>query len=293
LSSEITGEVVDELATQLARDAREAERLAQQTERIRSVLAGDGLAMAFQPIVDLRGGQISGLEALSRFTGEPKRGPDEWFAEAAQVGLQAELEMAAVRAALAELDRLPNRAYLSVNLSPGTVVSPVFKDIVPEVHPERLVIEVTEHAPVEDYEALAEALRRFRDGGGRLAIDDAGAGFASLRHILRLAPDVIKLDISLTRGIDADEASQALADALVTFASRIGAIIVAEGIETPEELTALRALGVSHGQGYHLARPGPLPVAEGVVASLSRRAGIAGLRGGGFGPAAAGDARTS
>jgi EAL domain-containing protein (putative c-di-GMP-specific phosphodiesterase class I)/CheY-like chemotaxis protein len=288
LSTEITSDVVDELATQLARDAKEAERLAQQAERIRSVLAGDCLVMAFQPIIDLRGGQISGLEALSRFAAEPKRGPDEWFAEAAQVGLQAELEMAAVRAALAELDRLPRGAYLSVNLSPETVLSSSFKEMVPEIHPERLVVEVTEHAPVGDYEALAEALRRFREGGGRLAIDDAGAGFASLRHILRLAPDIIKLDISLTRGIDADEASQALADALVTFASRIGATIVAEGIETPEELTALRALGVSHGQGYHLARPGPLPLDDDLLASLRRVAGIAGLRGGGFGPVAAG-----
>jgi EAL domain-containing protein (putative c-di-GMP-specific phosphodiesterase class I)/AmiR/NasT family two-component response regulator len=287
LSTEITSDVVDELATQLTRDAREAERLAHQADRIRAVLAGDGLIMAFQPIVDLRGGQISGMEALSRFAAEPKRGPDVWFAEAAEVGLQAELDMTAARAALAELDRLPHGAYLSVNLSPETVLSSSFEEMLREVHPERIVVEVTEHARVEDYEALADAFRGLRDGGGRLAIDDAGAGFASLRHILRLAPDIIKLDISLTRGIDADEASQALADALVTFASRIGATIVAEGIETPEELAALRELGVSHGQGYHLARPGPLPVEDALLSSLTRVA-ASDLREPGFGAIAAG-----
>jgi EAL domain-containing protein (putative c-di-GMP-specific phosphodiesterase class I)/AmiR/NasT family two-component response regulator len=278
LSSEITSDVVDELATQLARDAKEAERLAHQVERIRKVLAGDGLTMAFQPIVDLRGGRISGVEALSRFAAEPKRGPDVWFAEAAQVGLQTELELTAARAAIAELDRLPGGAYLAVNLSPETVLSSKFNEMLHQVHSERIVVEVTEHAPVEDYEALARALHELRDGGGRLAIDDAGAGFASLRHILRLAPDIIKLDISLTRGIDADEASQALADALVTFASRIGASIVAEGIETPEELGALRELGVSHGQGYHLARPGPLPVENELPASLTQLTGAQPVR---------------
>jgi EAL domain-containing protein (putative c-di-GMP-specific phosphodiesterase class I) len=288
LSTQITTEVVDELATQLARDAREAGRLAQQVERIHRVLAGEGLTMVFQPIVDLRGGRISGLEALSRFAVEPMRGPDVWFAEAAEVGLQAELEMTAARAALAELDRLPGGAYLSVNLSPETVLSSNFKEMLREVHPERIVVEVTEHAPVEDYEALADALGGLRSGGGRLAVDDAGAGFASLRHILRLAPDIIKLDVSLTRGIDGDEASQALADALVAFASRIGATIVAEGIETPEELAALRELGVSHGQGYHLARPGPLPVEDALMSSLTLLTGASDLPGHGFGSLAAG-----
>jgi EAL domain-containing protein (putative c-di-GMP-specific phosphodiesterase class I)/AmiR/NasT family two-component response regulator len=273
LSTQITTEVVDELATQLVRDAREAGRLSQQVERIRRVLAGEGLTMVFQPIVDLQEGRISGVEALSRFSAEPKRGPDVWFAEAAEVGLQAELEMTAARAALAELDRLPGDAYLSVNLSPETVLSPQFRDLLPPDRSERIVVEVTEHAPVEDYEALAGALADLREGGGRLAVDDAGAGFASLRHILRLAPDIIKLDVSLTRGIDADEASQALADALAAFASRIGATIVAEGIETPEELAALRELGVSHGQGYHLARPGPLPVEKELPASLAQLTG--------------------
>jgi EAL domain-containing protein (putative c-di-GMP-specific phosphodiesterase class I)/CheY-like chemotaxis protein len=286
LSTQITTEVVDELATQLARQAGEAERLAQQVERIRRVVAGEGLTMVFQPIVDLRAGEIAGLEALSRFAAEPRRGPDMWFAEAAEAGLQTDLEVAAARAALAELDRLPREAYLSVNLSPETTLSPKFRELLPGIGRERIVVEITEHAPVEDYEALAEALRPLRGGGGRLAVDDAGAGFASLRHILRLGPDIIKLDVSLTRGIDADEASQALAGALVTFASRIGATIVAEGIETPEELEALRELGVTHGQGYHLARPATLPLEDALLSALAEATGAGRHRGPSFGAGA-------
>jgi EAL domain-containing protein (putative c-di-GMP-specific phosphodiesterase class I)/AmiR/NasT family two-component response regulator len=269
LSTQITTEVVDELATQLARDAREAGRISQQVERIRRVLAGEGLTIVFQPIVDLRGGRISGVEALSRFTDEPKRGPDVWFAEAAEVGLQAELEMTAARAALAELESLPEDAYLSVNLSPESVTSSMFRDIFLSTSVEKVVVEITEHAAVQDYAALANALREFRMGGGRLAVDDAGAGFASLRHILRLGPDIIKLDVTLTRGIDVDEASQAMAGALATFASKTHATIVAEGIETAEELSALRDLGIFQGQGYLLARPGHLPLASPFILALT------------------------
>jgi EAL domain-containing protein (putative c-di-GMP-specific phosphodiesterase class I) len=122
------------------------------------------------------------------------------------------------------------------------------------------VIEVTEHAAVADYDALADCLRPLRERGVRLAIDDAGAGFASLRHILRLSPDVIKLDRTLCADIDTDPARHALATALIAFAAQIGSSVVAEGIERPEELLTLRALGVPYGQGFFLARPAQLPV---------------------------------
>ena len=123
------------------------------------------------------------------------------------------------------------------------------------------MVEVTEHAPVADYDALADALRGVRKRGVRLAVDDAGSGFASLRHILRLSPDIIKLDRALTSDIDRDEAREALAAALIVFADRIGSTVVAEGIEREPELLTLRSLGVPYGQGYYLARPEPLPVA--------------------------------
>jgi EAL domain-containing protein (putative c-di-GMP-specific phosphodiesterase class I) len=94
----------------------------------------------------------------------------------------------------------------------------------------------------------------------RLAVDDAGAGFATLQHILRLQPDLIKLDLSLTRDIDKDPVRRALASSLVSFAREINAQLIAEGVETAEELETIRALGIAFGQGYHLARPQPLPL---------------------------------
>jgi EAL domain-containing protein (putative c-di-GMP-specific phosphodiesterase class I) len=268
LSAEITREVVDELATQLVREASAAERQAGKAARIRQLVAGEGLSMVFQPIADLRGGRIIGLEALARFAVEPQQGPDRWFAEADEVGLLLELEMAAARAALERLPEVPSGIYLSVNLSPESVCSSLFSETFLGASVERVVLEVTEHAPVSDYDTLANALREFRDRGGRLAVDDAGAGFASLRHILRLAPDLIKLDVSLTRNLDSDQASQAMAGALATFAAKTHATIVAEGIETPQELAALRDLGIHHGQGYLLARPGPLPLASPILSGL-------------------------
>ena len=231
----------------------------QQLERIRGVLKGDALSMVFQPIVELADGRIVGFEALSRFAAEPRRSPDVWFAEAAAVGLLVDLELAALRAAFSHFDRLPPDAYLSVNLSPETVPSPQLADLLAGLPGERIVVEVTEHAPVDDYDTLNDALASLRALGCRLAIDDTGAGFASLRHILRLAPDIIKLDITLTRGLDSDRARRALATALISFANEIGATLVAEGVETQPEVDALRALGVGLGQGYFFARPGPLP----------------------------------
>ncbi len=125
-------------------------------------------------------------------------------------------------------------------------------------HAGRLVLEITEHEAVEDYPSLVDALAPLRANGARVAIDDAGAGFASLRHTLRIAPDIVKLDMSLTRGIDADRGKRALAAALVSFAMEMDFALVAEGIETADELEALRQLGVGFGQGYFLAVPGPL-----------------------------------
>ncbi len=176
--------------------------------------------------------------------------------------------MAALRAALSHLDGLPSDIRLAVNLSPETVTSAPCRDILAAVPGNRLVIEITEDAPVDDYDAVNEALGGVRTQGGQLAIDDAGAGFASLRHILRLNPDIIKLDLTLTRGIDTDRRRRALASALITFASEIGASIVAEGIETRAELDAPRDLGVAYGQGYYLARPEPMPLKEIVIQSL-------------------------
>jgi EAL domain-containing protein (putative c-di-GMP-specific phosphodiesterase class I) len=147
--------------------------------------------------------------------------------------------------------------YLALNASPETL--PSCGELFHDSDPPQAVIEITEHAAIDNYGALAPVLDALRQDGLRIAVDDAGAGFASLRHALHLSPDFIKLDVSLTRGIDTDPRRRALAAGLIGFANELGAEIIAEGIETKAELTALQELRVSYGQGYYLAKPAPLP----------------------------------
>ena len=167
--------------------------------------------------------------------------------------------MAALRQALGRAADLPGDVFLSVNLSPETLVRHAAREVMGTMDAERLVVEITEHDPLEHYEALTAFLSEFRARGGRLAVDDVGAGFANFGHILKLSPDLIKLDVSLTRGIDADPSRRALARSLVSFGSEIGAPLIAEGIETEGELRVLRRFGVTFGQGYLLGRPAESP----------------------------------
>jgi EAL domain-containing protein (putative c-di-GMP-specific phosphodiesterase class I)/DNA-binding NarL/FixJ family response regulator len=270
LSTAVTGDVIKELTTQLDEQDRRARWRDVLMNQIRLAVQGRGLHMVFQPILELGTGRVAGLEALARFDAEPQRPPDVWLDEARSLGLLRDLEMAAVRLAIAHIGRIPHDAFLSVNVSPATASSEPFLETVCAVPGDRLVLEVTEHARVDDYDALKAALRGLRECGARLAIDDAGAGFASLQHIVRLAPNFIKLDITLTHEIDVDPIRRALATALISFASDTGAAIIAEGIETRAEFDVLRALGASYGQGYYLARPAPLPVANGETRAARR-----------------------
>jgi len=261
LSVEITGDVIEELVGQLSMRRRAEDRRRLREARIRRAMEAEGaLGVVFQPIFDLTCNKTVGVEALARFHMAPDRGPDRWFAEAEEVGLRRELELVALRNALSHLAELPDSMFLSVNISPVTLRASTFRRALEEVDASRIVVEVTEHMPVEDYRALNTALDRVRELGVRLAIDDAGAGFASLRHILQLAPDFVKLDQTLIDDIERDRSHQALAAGLISFAKKIEATIVAEGIERRAQLRALRDLGVSCGQGFLLARPAPLSV---------------------------------
>lgn len=261
LSVEVTGDVIEELVGQLSVRRRAEDRRRAREGRVRRAIDSDGaLGMVFQPICDLASREPVGAEALARFRMPPERGPERWFAEAGEVGLRDELELAALRKALSSLAELPKGVFLSVNISPDTLRSAPVRRMLGAVDADRVVVEVTEHTPVENYDALNDALERLRGLGVRLAIDDAGAGFASLRHILRLAPEFVKLDRTLIDGIEHDRSHQALAAGLITFANKIDATIVAEGIERAEQLQALRELGVTWGQGFLLARPAPLPL---------------------------------
>ncbi len=250
---------------ELERDGKTRRIHTHRREGIRRVLEGEGLSIVFQPIVELVEGHVVFAEALSRFSVEPYRTPDIWFADADALGLGVELELAAIRAGLGHLDELPTSARLSLNVSPATLCSPELIEALAATPGARLAIELTEHAPVHDYPTLMGALAALRSRGVQFMIDDAGAGFSSLKHVLDLRPDAIKLDLSLTRDIDSDPVRRALAASLVAFGRETGAIIVAEGIETQAELQILRELGVTHGQGYLLARPGPGPVPERVA----------------------------
>jgi EAL domain-containing protein (putative c-di-GMP-specific phosphodiesterase class I) len=261
-SSQVTGDMAHALAEQLHMVSQGSEQRRQELEeRISRVRDGDGneLYMAYQPIFDLKDDQVVGLEALARFTSPPDRSTDTWLAEAEAVGRLLQMELACLRTAIRDLEQLPEEAYLSLNVSPPMAIARELHEALDGLPAERLVLEMTEHARVDDYPALKAALGTFRERGIRLAIDDAGAGFASLRHIVLLHPDFIKLDMTLTRDIHVDETRRALVAALVAFGSQIGATVVAEGVEFAEQLATLRQVGVQFGQGFYLARPQALP----------------------------------
>jgi len=224
----------------------------------------------FQPIVELATGTTLAVEALSRFGTEPGRTPDQWFADATLLGLGAELELVALMAALRHLDELDQGWVMALNVSPATIFTSDFRDLTADIDLNRVAFEITEHQPIDDYEALAAATATLRARGARLCVDDAGAGYASFRHILKLDPDVIKLDISLTRGVDSDPVKRALAASLVRFANDIDAAITAEGIETQAELDVLHDLGIRYGQGRYIAQPAALAVLRGARRDAGR-----------------------
>ncbi len=222
--------------------------------RLQQVLTGHEFHPVFQPIVDLATEAIIGFEALTRFDDGTR--PDVRFAEAVGVGLGTDFELATIRAALDGGARLPGHAFLSINVSPGFVLhgDRRFRQLV-KASTRPLVLELTEHVPINDYPIVRSALTKLGDIG--LAVDDTGAGYASLRHILELRPRYAKLDISLVRGIDGDDARQALAAGLQYFASRTGCRLIAEGVESHEEADVLRRLGIEFAQGYLFGRPEP------------------------------------
>lgn len=223
------------------------------------ITAGDRLEVHLQPIVSLSSYESppAGYEALARFQTTPYQAPDIWLGRAAEAGLLQELELTCARSALALVPLLPESGFLTINVSAETLVSPAFSRMLDGLPADRVVVEVTEHAIVREYDALLRALGGLRERGVRLAVDDAGAGFASFRHVLELSPEIIKLDIHLTRGISKDSSRQALVRSLVSFAGDVGSTLVAEGIETPEDMRTLAEAQVPFGQGYLFARPGP------------------------------------
>lgn len=209
--------------------------------------------MLLQPIVELSSGARVGAEALSRFPQEWNKAPDICFGEAHSVGLGHQLELLALERAAEHLDRVPG--YISMNVSPATALTQEFSSLLDLFVLPRVLLELSEHDPVEDYDALTRTLAPLRERGMRLAIDDVGAGFSSLRHIVLTSPEVIKLDRSLVHGLAADPVLRTLVAALVEFTRGFDAEIVAEGVETHVDAEALLSLGVDFGQGWYFGRP--------------------------------------
>ncbi|MFU8833072.1 MAG: EAL domain-containing protein, partial [Wenzhouxiangella sp.] len=191
----------------------------------------------------------------ARFDVEPRRPPDAWFADAARAGLTSELEKTALIMGLALLEDLPEDMYIACNLSATALLDPAVRTVLDDFELSRVVIELTEHDIVADYEALIKIIDELRSRGLRIAIDDFGAGYACFRHILFLRPDLIKLDMSLVQDIDTQETKRSLLEAMIGFANASRQTLVAEGVERPSELRTLSNMGVDLAQGYLLHKP--------------------------------------
>jgi EAL domain-containing protein (putative c-di-GMP-specific phosphodiesterase class I)/ActR/RegA family two-component response regulator len=224
----------DELAPR--RDERRA--------RILDVIEREALSVSVRPIFDISTGVLAGAEAVPRVARIPVRGADAWFAEAESVGLLRELEIAALVAAERCLQGLPEAAFISVGLSPRTLAGVAFPLALSPTTCDRIVLQITEYAPVDDYESLAAVLRGLRKDGVRIGIGDVGAGVANLRHVVNLAPDFLTIDSSLTHGVETDSARHALVAAIASCAEQLDARVIATGVTTIDQLDELTRLGV-------------------------------------------------
>jgi EAL domain-containing protein (putative c-di-GMP-specific phosphodiesterase class I) len=221
-------------------------------------IAGTGLRMHYQPLVDLRTGAVVAYEALARFIGHPDVTPHGWFKHAGELGMREELELAAALTGLEALSDLKGDLSVCVNLSRHGMMSDKLGPMLQDMPLDRVVLELTEQEEVSDYIAMNRALLRLRADGVRIAVDDAGAGFASMRHIVSLQPDIIKLDATWVTDIEADPMRRAMVTAMASFAEQIDAVLVGEAVETAAQADVLREIGVPWGQGYFFARPAPL-----------------------------------
>lgn len=235
--------------------------------RIIDVIQNRGFTVVYQPIVriDQLESRVVGFEALSRFE---KGSPPEWFAGASVAGLRMELELAAIREAVEGFHHSSPDMFLAVNTSLDTLLSPKLAEALQGIAPNRVVLELHEDTVIDNYERTRVHIDRLTDKGYRLAIDDVARGRIDLWYLVRLRPSLVKFDVSMIRDIDLDSSKQAIVNGLKWLGEVLKARVVAEGIEREEELDRVRRLGVHYGQGYLLGRPGPLPEAEPVEASL-------------------------
>ncbi|MEA2620821.1 MAG: hypothetical protein QOC97_1594, partial [Chloroflexota bacterium] len=221
--------------------------------RIETIIDEQAFKPVFQAIATIPGREVVAYEALTRFTDGVR--PDRHFADAAAAGLGVELELVTLKAAVAAAERIPKALWLTLNVSPAAIEAGERLGSILRRSHHQLVLELTEHVAVGDYSRLRGALGEL-GVPFRIAVDDAGAGYASMMHVVELGPSLVKLDLSLVRGIDADPVRQALIAGMLYFAERTDCRLIAEGIETEAEFATLAALGVPLGQGFLLGRPG-------------------------------------
>ena len=256
---EVLAEVLSDSVEGMNRRREDRERL---REKIGALIDRGGPTMIFQPVFDLPTHCIVGAEALARF---PDDGlpPARWFADAAAVGMGVELNLAAIRGALAALPRFPRGLLLAVNASPATIASGRLADLFMEEardQTDQLIVEITEQEGIEDLASTVTGLDKLRDMGVRIAVDNVGVAYASLARLVQIRPEVMKMSPRLTSGVGMDPARLALVEALVHFSRRLDSCLVASGVERPAELRALLRAGVDQAQGDLLAPPGPLPL---------------------------------
>ncbi len=226
-------------------------------ERIdRALSAPDGLAMVYQPIADINRGVVAGYEALARFSDVGEETPDQWFRSAVDATLVAKLDARVAKLALEHRSALAPGRFVTINAEPSSFGSKELDKVLlgcPSL--DGVVIEITEHQKIGDHRQVLQCLGRYKDRGALIALDDTGAGYAGLSQILKLRPSILKLDRELVAGIDHDEARAALVEMIRVFANRIDAKVLAEGVETQSEATALRRLDIPLAQGYFFGRP--------------------------------------
>ncbi len=232
-----------------------------------SIIENEQLTTLFQPIVENASGKIFGYEALTRGPSDsPLHAPGCLFSTAQTHGLLSKLERLIWRRAWRAFSdlHLPGRLFL--NTSPCTLmkVEPMLKllhdpELEPPLDPGVVVIEITEQSPIDDYAALQSALQEYRAHGFSIAIDDLGAGYSGLRLWSEIQPDLVKLDMHFIQGIHKDPVKQEFVRSIRDIARGIRCRVVAEGIESQEELDAVRELNIQLGQGYHYAKPKQRP----------------------------------
>ncbi|MDZ5084506.1 MULTISPECIES: EAL domain-containing protein [Mycobacteriaceae] len=222
-------------------------------DELESLLAQSNvLSVVFQPMVHLASGEALAYEGLTRFPPDSALTPQKWFTTARRLGRGVAIEHAALREVLTAATRIPDRYPVAVNLSPSAVLDPSIQELLVSVD-RPLIVEVTEHEPFP--ESFGADLEKLRGAGVSVAVDDAGAGYASFVQLLRLRPDIIKIDGELVDGIDENPVKRAFATALKALGAELGAKIVAEAVETPAQLDTLTRLGIEYGQGFLLGRP--------------------------------------